>query len=97
MPPERLRELILQTSKDRLVVCRDCEFNSENKRTSNTPFDSSWRKDEHCTVCSCPLITKTKALHAKCPLNPPKWDRVATDSESLEINNAIKDVEERTS
>jgi hypothetical protein len=66
-------------------------------RKNNLSFNSSWRKDEHCTICTCPLITKTKALHSKCPLNPPKWNSVVTDSDSIEINNTIKDVEERTS
>lgn len=89
IPPEKLKELIEETSEYRLSICNVCEFNSEVKRANNEKFSSSWRIDAHCTVCSCPLVQKSKALHANCPLNPPKWDRVASDSESIEISNGI--------
>src|SRR5450432_3448112 len=95
VPPERLKDLIQATSEHRLEICRSCPHNSEILRASGKKFATDWRKDEHCTVCSCPLIQKTKALHSSCPLNPPKWDRVVTDSESIEINKTIEDAEKR--
>jgi len=96
MPPARLKELIQQTSDARLEVCRECPHNSENIKSSGGTLKQFWRKDEHCDVCACPLLQKTKALHASCPLDPPKWERVVDDSRSIEIHNAIEDAEKRT-
>jgi hypothetical protein len=96
-PPEHLKEIIAQISANRLEICRACPHNSENLRKEGKKFSSSWRKDEHCTVCLCPLLQKTKALHSSCPLNPPKWDRIVTDSESIEINTVLEDAEKRKS
>ena len=96
IPPARLKELIQQTSDERLAICRQCDFNSEVRKAKGLSYDS-WRKDEHCTHCLCPLITKTKALHASCPLTiekdgvSPKWIAVVTDDESFQINKAIED------
>jgi hypothetical protein len=95
-PPERLKELIEETSESRMKICRECEFNSVNMTKAGKSFSSSWRPDEHCTVCFCPLQQATKALHKSCPLDPPKWERVATDDESAEIINALTDAEKRT-
>jgi hypothetical protein len=97
MPPEKLKELIKETSEYRLAICKDCEESSMFKVEHHVSFPSSWRKDEHCTVCLCPLLQKTKALHSSCPMNPPKWERVVSDSESIQINNTIENAKERTS
>lgn len=90
-PPEKLREFINQVSEERLTICRECEYNSENMKKAGKKFTSSFRPDEHCTVCHCPLIQKTKSLHTNCPLEPPKWDRIATPEESAEISNTLQD------
>ena len=96
MPPAKLKELIQQTSEARLEVCHECPHNSINIIASGNKPKQFWRKDEHCDICACPLLQKTKALHASCPLDPPKWERVVTDSQSIEINNAIEDAEKRS-
>jgi hypothetical protein len=93
LPPAKLREVIEQTSNERLEICRACEHNSEVIRSNGKTPTQNWRKDEHCDICACPLMQKTKALHSFCPLNPPKWGPVATDSQSMEINQALEDAE----
>lgn len=32
-------------------------------------------KDGKCTECGCYMRVKSKLSIARCPLNPPKWDR----------------------
>ena len=49
--------------KMRWDLCTSCEFLTE---------------DMKCLKCGCPMMAKHKLAHAKCPLNPPKWDRYAS-------------------
>jgi len=67
-----------------LAICRGCEFNSENAKAAGTY--SSVRRDEHCTDCGCPLITKTKCLTCECPQH--KWGPELTPEQEKEINDA---------
>lgn len=50
-------------SGERLKICRECSEHSSKHFTI--------RPDEHCTNCTCPLITKTKCLSCECPIK--KW------------------------
>ena len=45
--------------KMRWDICSSCEF----------------LKDGKCTECGCYMRVKSKLSIARCPLNPPKWDR----------------------
>lgn len=56
-------EAIELVAKARLEICRSCEKHSSKNNTK--------RPDEHCTECGCPLISKTRCLSCKCPLE--KW------------------------
>ena len=76
-PPEHLRKQILEVSKERLVICRECEWHSSRH--------STLRPDEHCTDCGCLLRAKTKCLSCGC--DQGKWDAVITEEEENFINN----------
>ena len=77
-PPEELKEIITEVSLQRMEICDACEFHSKNHKTL--------RPDDHCTKCSCPLVTKTKCLSCSCPFN--KWEAVLTEDQQIEIENA---------
>ena len=48
--------------KMRWDICSSCEF----------------LKDGKCTECGCYMRVKSKLSIARCPLNPPKWDKYVT-------------------
>lgn len=66
---------------NRLEICSTCEYNSDNAKLKGY---KTIRRDLHCTHCSCPLMTKTRALHAECPID--KWGAVLTPDEQTELN-----------
>jgi len=45
----------------RRLICHECPWASMNRENY-----SSARKEEHCTLCSCPLKTKTASLSSNC-------------------------------
>lgn len=59
---------------ERRVICQECPFNSENAKTSEEyralygKYYSTTRKTFHCSVCSCPIDTKTASLSSNCGL-----------------------------
>lgn len=68
----------------RRLICNDCPFMSKNAVKNGTYFTK--RVDEHCTMCGCPLDTRTASLHAPCGIDtynqknpnnqlPLKWDK----------------------
>lgn len=77
-PPEEIKKLITEVSVERLSVCKDCRFNSKNRKRNIRP-------DEHCVLCGCTLVAKTKCLSCSCPRN--YWLAVLTLEEEEEINN----------
>ena len=77
VPPENLKEQILEVSKQRLAICRGCEWHSSRH---NNPL----RPDEHCADCGCPLRAKTKCLSCGC--DKGMWDAVLTEDEEEELN-----------
>lgn len=79
LPQEALKELISETSKKRIMICNECPKHSKNF--------SSLRPDEHCTVCGCSLLPKTKCLSCNCPEN--KWLPILSEEEE----NKIKEYE----
>ncbi len=76
LPSDRIKELIINVSEERLKICRECEHHSK--------FHSSIRPDEHCTYCGCSLLPKTKCLSCKCPVD--KWSIILTEEQEKEIN-----------
>lgn len=86
IPPKDLKDTINKVSEERLAICSGCPMQSENAKAEGKII---LRLDVHCTACGCPLTAKTKSLSSKCPLNPPKWEAVATDAERYEIEQQI--------
>jgi hypothetical protein len=83
-PPEKLKELILKTSEERMRICEQCPAHSKNHKTV--------RKDVHCTACGCPLIKKTKCLSCECPLK--KWEAITSEEEEDKILKSLENVTE---
>lgn len=79
-PENKLKEIINITSEERLKICRECSFNSLNRKNYST-----LRLDEHCIDCGCTLIAKTKCLSCECPQN--KWKAVVTEDEYKIMKN----------
>lgn len=55
--PEDEQEEIIR----RRLICQTCPMMSANREGY-----TSKRKDEHCTMCSCPIQTKTASLSSDC-------------------------------
>ena len=73
LPPEHLKSLIEETSKERMDICTKCKFNSINRPKKYV------RPDVFCTLCGCTLSAKTKCLSCSCPVD--KWINVITEEE----------------
>lgn len=86
IPPKDIKELITAVSEERLAICKECPFHSDNAK--KTGYKTN-RIDRHCTKCSCVLSAKTKALSTSCPID--KWGVVLTDEEKAKMEQAIKD------
>ena len=48
----------------RRAICAQCPFMSENAKAIVGYVTS--REDDHCTLCSCPIIAKTSSLSSGC-------------------------------
>lgn len=67
-----------EISRLRLDICNTCEYHSSNKENYK-----SLRSDKHCTICGCPLVTKTKSLGTNCPID--KWGPILDINEEQEL------------
>lgn len=76
LPSGDLKEKILETSIERLAICRKCEWNSKV---------AGKHGPERCLDCGCPLQAKTKCLSCYCELPNAKWDAVLTEEQEEEI------------
>lgn len=85
IPPSQLKELIRQTSEQRLKICDGCPHHSKNHKTR--------RPDAHCVYCGCTLSAKTKCLSCKCPID--KWLEVASQEDNDKIQNIVDGKEEK--
>ena len=72
-PADEMKEQIRQVSKERMAICDQCEWCSENKPKKPRRFD------KHCTHCGCVLSAKTKCLSCSCPID--KWGPEMTSRE----------------
>jgi hypothetical protein len=68
--PDSEKEEIIR----RRLICEECPLNSRNAQTSeeyvllfNTHYKTD-RKDFHCSICTCPIKTKTASLESNCGL-----------------------------
>lgn len=58
----------------RRLICKYCPFMSENAKTSQEYFELfnqhyvTHRSDEHCSMCGCPISTRTASLSSNCGL-----------------------------
>lgn len=73
VPAEELRDIIEVVQKERLSICKDCEFNSDNCRSNYVVAT--------CVKCSCILNMKTACLSCKCPVS--KWDVIDVSEKNL--------------
>jgi hypothetical protein len=74
-PPEYLKERIKQIHDVRYAICIECELHSSRHNT--------FRPDEHCTECGCPIHAKLKCLSCECGIH--KWNAVLTQEQEEEI------------
>ena len=77
IPPAAIKDIIQETSDDRMNVCNACPHHSKNHK--------GVRPDAHCTYCGCTLSAKTKCLSCKCPID--KWLPVLTEEQEQEIKS----------
>jgi len=56
LPPDEQEEIVR-----RRLICQQCPFMSANKENYETK-----RLDDHCTLCSCTILTKTASLDSTC-------------------------------
>lgn len=85
--PEDKKEEIIR----RRLICEGCPFINKNAKTSfeykelTGAHYTSQRKEEHCSLCGCPLKARTASLNKPCGISawnsaykekqiPLKWD-----------------------
>jgi len=74
LPKDQLEEVVR-----RRLICGACPFMSENAQKL-TGYKSS-REDKHCTLCSCPIISKTASMTSAC--GAKYWNE--THTKQLEV------------
>ena len=79
-----MKEFIEQVAEERIEICKACPHMSTNAKLNGY---STFRTDDHCTKCGCPLAAKTRSLSSACPLM--FWEAVANDAERHEIEKQI--------
>lgn len=63
LPSRALKDEVKRIHTKRIAVCNECPHHSKHHH--------SLRPDNHCTLCGCTLVAKTKCLSCKCPID--KW------------------------
>ena len=79
LPPSSLKDEIKRIHTLRINICEQCPSHSKHHQTI--------RPDEHCTICGCTLVAKTKCLSCKCPID--KWMDVVDDETAETIKQAL--------
>ena len=91
LPPERLKDLIIQVSKERLAICKECIAYDETGEGCSIPGTSpccnKHVKIEDVFGCGCPLQKKTKCLSCECPAK--KWVAISTQEQEELINKRL--------
>lgn len=92
LPSKEAKEMIESVAKERLSICKNCEFNT-------TPGQiKSWSR---CDACGCFLRIKTKCLSCNCGIEsynednntqlPLKWRAVISKEENDTIQTLLKE------
>lgn len=85
IPPEKLKDEIEETFKERYEICRNCPEASFNKYPGKT-----FMRGEHCTKCGCKLALKLRCLSCNCPLPTPKWTQHITKEQDDEVKQLLQ-------
>lgn len=75
----------LEVIVGRRLICSQCPYMSANAKKMGV-YETD-RIDEHCTMCGCPLVTRTASLESDCGIEayntnhpnntiPLKWKKV---------------------
>jgi hypothetical protein len=90
-PSEKLKDLIKQTSEERLAICKECIAYDETGEGCVLPLTqpccNKHVKIDGVSGCGCPLQKKTKCLSCECPAK--KWLSIATQEQDVLINNKL--------
>ena len=92
IPDKEIKELIKDTSADRLEKCKTCKFNTTPDKVNLL---------SRCDACGCLLIPKSKCLSCNCGLEhyntqhpdnqlPLLWEAVLQEEENNKIHTSIK-------
>lgn len=91
LPSEKLRELIISTSEERLAICEKCiaydTIGTGCAIPLTGPCCNKHAKIDGYQGCGCPLTKKTKCLSCTCPAN--KWLAISTIEQEEFINNKL--------
>ena len=60
LPEDKVAEILR-----RRLICAGCVYMSKNREKLDPEFKSK-RKESFCTLCSCPIISKTASLDSSC-------------------------------
>ena len=85
IPSSHLKDLIEEVHQERMNICRECPFFSENRKKHGY---KTIRADEHCTDCGCTLAPKARCLSCECPKK--FWFPVTTQEEHEKIKSELK-------
>jgi hypothetical protein len=95
LPNKEMLETIEQVSKERLLLCRHCKFNTTPGNITNL---------SRCGACGCLLKPKSKCLSCNCGIEAIKdtpgnenlqllWSAVASVEENEHIHTKLKEAE----
>jgi len=76
LPEDQVEEVVR-----RRLICDQCPFMSKNAEKIGG-YKSS-REEKHCTLCSCPIISKTASLDSIC--GAKYYNDTHPDKEPLEV------------
>ena len=76
LPEDQLEEVVR-----RRLICSECPFMSVN--ASKLTDYKSQREDAHCTLCSCPIKSKTASMSSFC--GAKHWNETHTKHSPLDI------------
>lgn len=68
------REAVEQVAAERIAICHTCPSYSPNAKARGEDVKFPYA---HCTICSCNMYLKTRAMSAYCPEH--KWESQTDD------------------
>ena len=86
MPPEEIKSIIEEVASERELICKGCPFFSVNAKLNDY---KTFRTDDHCTKCGCPIKAKARSLSSQCPMG--YWTNVISEEEAYELNKKINE------